>query len=336
MFESLPLISIQLTFVITALLLGILIFIQRKNRLFQFIRPEGPASHHAKGQTVTAGGLAIIVGQVTFLWWNSNHLFTNVYCLSLILFGILGLADDILKITDKGMRSRTKFLGQCLISIYILSSFISTHYPLNLVFTQSVIPFWGKVALPPILLMTLNFFAHISTANAINLTDGQDGLLTQILIGLWSVITILFLLSFAYKAQLLGAYPLEPFVFIGLANLITLSAFLCFNHYPAKIFMGDCGSLALGGSLATSAMMMLFPLGLLFIAIIPLIETLSVIIQVLSFKITGNRVFKMAPIHHHFELSGYHETTVTYRFVMINTILSLFTITSYMQSMAIA
>ena len=107
---------------------------------------------------------------------------------------------------------------------------------------------------------------------------------------------------------------------IALANLVTLLAFLGFNHYPAKIFMGDCGSLALGGALATTTMMMLYPFGLLLIAFVPVIETISVILQVGSYRFLKKRLFKMAPIHHHFELAGWHETTVTMRFVLLNTL----------------
>lgn len=333
---NIPLHTLPATIISTLLLTFLLIFIQKHLELFQFIRPEGPESHLIKKQTVTAGGLAIIICQIIFLLSTSDHLFISIYCQSLALFGLLGLVDDYCKLSGKGISSRLKLLGQCLISMYLLSCFIYSHYPLNLVFSQTVIPFWGKVVLPPAVLMLLNFLAHISTSNALNLTDGQDGLLTQILMGIWTIISLVLLINFAYNPQLLGSYPLEPFVLIGLANLLTLTAFLCFNHYPAKIFLGDCGSLALGGSLATCTMMMLYPVGLFFIAIIPLVETLSVIIQVASFKTRGIRVFKMAPLHHHFELSGLHETTVTYRFTLINTICCLFALLSYSSSMAIA
>ena len=126
MFDKSLIFSIEITVLLTACLLFFLIYIQKKNHLFQFIRPEGPESHHSKKQTVTSGGVAIIVAQVAFLCYNSDHLFVRTYCTSLILFGILGLVDDVLKISQKGMSSKIKFIGQCFISLYLLSNFIYT------------------------------------------------------------------------------------------------------------------------------------------------------------------------------------------------------------------
>lgn len=319
-----------LTFALTACLIAL----QKRFSLAQYIRPQGPQSHLEKKSTPTGGGLAIIVGQVVFFAGFFDHLIIKAYLSSLCLFGFLGLLDDLKKLFSEGISARLKFLCQCFIAIYILSLFIHMHYPFNLVFTQTVLPFVGKVFIPPVLLVSLNFLAHIATSNATNLTDGQDGLLAQILLTLWGSLALFGFLFLYTHPPMPGSYPIEPFILIALANLSTLGAFFCFNHFRAQIFMGDCGSLALGGSLATCATMMLYPFGLFLLAFIPLIETLSVIIQVLSFKTRRKRVFKMAPLHHHFELSGQHESTITHRFTCINTFMVILGLATYFNTLA--
>ena len=319
--ESLSL-TILATFVFTSFSLYAFISLQHRWELFQFIRPDGPESHLSKKRTPTAGGLCIVLGQLFFLLYLNQSLYIQVYCLSLTLFSLLGFCDDYLKISSKGLSSRAKFLGQCMITLVLLSMFTTAPPPLNAIFLKTLIPFYDTMTLPAIFLISLNFLTHISTSNATNLTDGQDGLLTQILLGIWLSFSLSLLIA-QFSQAIEITQPLRALTLIAFANIATLSAFLLFNHYPAQIFMGDSGSLALGGALATTMMMINYPFGLLIIAIIPLIETISVMIQVLFFKIYRTRVFKMAPIHHHFELSGIHETTVTTRFVLVNTFFSL-------------
>jgi phospho-N-acetylmuramoyl-pentapeptide-transferase len=291
------------------------IMMQKKYSLSQFIRTDGPSQHWVKQGTPTLGGIAIILAQLIALMPSINNLMISFYLKSITVFFCIGLFDDLIKIKkiSNGFSAKTKFILQILAAYALM-----TQSPSLLPVTY--IPIYGWLTLPTLLWILLILFTYSGTANAINLTDGLDGLLSWILIGVW-----LTFLLFMIRTPIDNVFS-ESLLTLAVVNLSSLISFLYFNRYPALIFMGDCGSLALGAGFAAvfcafNAPILLFP-----ILIIPVAETVSVMLQVASMRITGKRIFKMAPIHHHFEQLGYHETTITKYFILINT-LSCFFIT---------
>ena len=324
--------SVITSFIIVFLIGEPLIKIFKRRQILGPIRQDGPIDHIIKKSgTPTMGGLIIILGIFlgTFLWADLK----NVYILTVIFIsislGLLGFIDDLLKIklkNSRGLNSKLKLTGQlfiALIAIFILSRYSDHQYLNNLYF-----PFLKNVVLPMgIFFIPFTILVIVGSSNAVNLTDGLDGLAT--------VPVMLVALSFTLISYIVGNSIFAEYLKIPyIANVGELSifcgaifgsclGFLWYNAPPAKIFMGDTGSLSLGGSLAAVAIIVKHEIVLAIIGGLFVLETLSVIIQVVSFKLTGKRVFRMAPIHHHFEKKGWPESTVVIRFWIIAIILAL-------------
>ena len=316
-------IKILLVSFVVAVVLGLIILpILKKLKISQEERSEGPKSHLSKKGTPTMGGIISIIAIIlltvaTGLLYAKNAEIEVVKRLIPLLFaavgfGIVGFIDDFKKMVLKnteGLKPSYKMLGLLIIAvcfvIYILNVLnIGSDIYIPIIKTYVNIPVW--IYIPFAILVML------ATTNAVNLTDGIDGLatsVTTIIIACLSVIGVIFNVR---EVIILGS------IVCG-CNL----AFLLFNLHPAKVFMGDTGSLMLGGVIAGMALMLKMPLLLILIALIPVIETLSVMIQVTYFKKTGKRVFKMTPIHHHFELSGWSENKVVTVFSLITLVLCI-------------
>lgn len=279
----------------------------RNNLYGQFIREEGPASHASKAGTPTAGGLIIVlpalIGAILALIMDQKTYMDTLIVLTIfILYTLVGYRDDIVKITrkqNKGLSARSKFLIQILIALI----------PVIYITLQgnTIISFFGMGNIDLGLLYPFfAVFVIVGTSNAVNLTDGLDGLASGLSV-----------FAFAAAAFICIIFGRPELAIISSAIAGSCLGFLYYNKFPAKIFMGDTGSLALGGVLGTLAVIGKFELWLLIIGIIFVIETLSVILQVISYKTTGKRIFKMSPIHHHFELSGWSEQKIVYIFWFI-------------------
>lgn len=290
-------------------------------KLGQEIRSDGPQTHLSKAGTPTMGGSLILVSflvSVT-LWQEMASFYTWVILATAVGFGFLGFADDFLKITKKnsdGLRARVKFSGQVLVALVIM---IIIYCSRNEHTTLLYIPFLKNAVLDMgVFYIPFGMFFIVGMSNAVNLTDGLDGLAAGlIIIALLAVTGLAYLTGHAEFAQYLfipylsGAGELT----IGAAALVgACVGFLWFNAHPAEVMMGDTGSLSLGGLLAVFSLLLKKEILLLIIGGVFVMETLSVIIQVAHFKRTGRRVFKMAPLHHHFELSGWAESKVVVRF----------------------
>ncbi len=275
----------------------------RKLKFGQSIREEGPKSHQAKSGTPTMGGLMILVALTAGSLFAAGFEPSVLLALFVTLgHGVIGFVDDYIKVVKRrnlGLRPRHKFLGQIIMAVVVAligSLFLG-------VTTELWIPVLNKTVDFGAFYYVLIFFVLVGTTNAVNLTDGLDGLAT----GTVAVAAI----CYAVVCVLFGKAALASFCIAVAAACI---AFLRFNAHPAKVFMGDTGSLALGGALAAVAILTKTELLLVVIGGVFVIETLSVIIQVISFQTTGKRVFLMSPIHHHFELLGWKETKVVHRF----------------------
>jgi phospho-N-acetylmuramoyl-pentapeptide-transferase len=324
--------SVVTSFMIVFIIGEPLIKIFKKNQISGPIRQDGPIDHIIKKSgTPTMGGIIIILGIFlgTFLWADLK----NVYILTVIFvsisLGFLGFLDDLLKIKRKnsrGLNSKLKLLGQIIISltaIYILLNHSEHPFLENLYF-----PFFKNLIFPMgILFIPFALFVIVGASNAVNLTDGLDGLAT---VPVMLVALSYTLISYVVGNTIFAEHLKIPYIqnsgelsiFCG-AIFGSCLGFLWYNAPPAKIFMGDTGSLSLGGSLAAVAIIVKHEIVLAIIGGLFVLETVSVIIQVLSFKLTGKRVFMMAPIHHHFEKKGWPESTVVIRFWIISIILAL-------------
>lgn len=282
------------------------LFIQyfRRKKLGQTTREDGPLWHEAKTGTPTMGGTvftlsAVVVILFLGLLFNQLNGFTVSIILTLAVFGSIGFVDDFISIfkqQNEGLTSGQKFIAQVVSSflIIILGGFLGIDWTANL---------FGFQLQNTLLIALFASFWMVGFSNATNLTDGLDGLATGL-----SII--------AYGTYAIIAYQdgNQAVLFSCLAVIGGLVAFLFYNKKPAKIFMGDVGSLALGAGLAIISFMLDRPLSLLAIGLVFVIETASVILQVASFKTRGKRIFKMSPIHHHFEMSGWSESRVVYTF----------------------
>ncbi len=322
--------------VITALGLALLIgpWMIRKLAAMKFgqqVRTDGPQSHLSKSGTPTMGGALILVSIAiaTLLWADLSNKYVWIVLLVTLGFGVVGWMDDWLKISKKntaGLPARWKYFWQSVIGLtaaVLLYSIANT--PAE---TALLIPMLKDVAIQLGLgYVVLTYFVIVGTSNAVNLTDGLDGLAilpTVMVAGALAVFA--YVTGHAEFAKYL-AIPYVP----GVGELAIFCAaiagaglgFLWFNTYPAQVFMGDVGALALGAALGTVAVMVRQEIVLFIMGGIFVIETLSVVIQVASFKLTGKRVFRMAPIHHHFELKGWPEPKVIVRFWIITVILVL-------------
>ena len=329
---------------VTALAISLLLgpWMIRKLRDFQIgqvIRQEGPQSHRAKAGTPTMGGLLILSSALipTLLWADLTNPYIWIAVLATAGFGAVGFADDYLKIVRRshhGLIPRYKLGGQVIValSVGVAVLYLSEQTP-PLYNTRLIFPFF-KNLIPDLGLLYLPFAAFILVAwsNAVNLTDGLDGLA----ISTFGVAAAAFTaLAYVTGHRLFAEYLLlvrfppasEMTIFCGALVGASLG-FLWYNSYPAEIFMGDVGSLALGGALGTVAILIKQELLLVIVGGVFVMEAASVVIQVASFKLTGKRVFKMSPIHHHFELIGWSEPKIIARFLILAIIFALFSLTT--------
>ena len=294
--------SIITSFIVSLFIIPIL----KKLKIGQMERAEGPQSHLKKQGTPTMGGIIMIITILLvgifafFTYYKSENQIekqsaTNLIPLiaSSIGFGVIGLIDDLKKLIGKnteGLKPAYKMIGLLIVSVGF-SLWITQFLQIG---TDIYIPFFKtSITLPIWIYIPFAVLVMLATTNAVNLTDGIDGLATSIATIIFTCITVI---GFIYGAK-------EITVFGGIL-IGTCLGFLLFNLHPAKVMMGDTGSLLLGGAMASMALYLKMPLLLLVIALVPVLETLSVIIQVKHFKKTGKRIFKMTPIHHHFELSA--------------------------------
>ncbi len=327
---------------LTALAISLLLgpWMIRKLRQFQIgqvIRGEGPATHRPKAGTPTMGGLLILTAAVTptLMWADLTNVYIWIAVTATLAFGAVGFADDYLKVTHRshhGLWPRYKFLAQVAIAVGIGIMLILLAER-NLYSTRLIFPFF-KNLIPDLGLIYVPFavLVLVGASNAVNLTDGLDGLA----ISTFAIAAAAFTaLAYVTGHRVLAEYLLlvrfspaaELTIFCG--SLVGASlGFLWYNSYPADIFMGDVGSLALGGALGTVAILIKQELLLLIVGGVFVLEALSVIVQVASFKLTGQRVFRMAPLHHHFELVGWSEPKIISRFVIVGIIFGLFSLTT--------
>lgn len=298
------------SFLVTVLMLPKLIKYLHYLKFGQAIREEGPQSHMHKKGTPTMGGISFIVANVLALIIamfidSSNIKYYFLFIYTTISFSIIGYIDDMLIVVKKkndGLAPRKKLMLQILFSIifYVLVKFI--YEDINYIY----IPGLEYQLNISYLYMVFVVFWQTGFSNAVNLTDGLDGLATSV--------TIITTSTFALLAYKENNFPVFVFCLVLVGALI---GFLLFNKNPAKIFMGDTGSLALGGILAAISIILHKEIAFIFIGLVYILETLSVIIQVAYFKKTGKRIFKMSPLHHHFELSGYGEVKTVHLFAII-------------------
>ena len=296
------------------------------------IRQDGPIDHIIKKSgTPTMGGLMILIGIIvsTLMWADLSNVYIWIVLFVCTSLGLLGFIDDYLKIKFKnssGINAKAKFLGQFLISLIAILTLI--YLTDHKIITNLYFPFFKNLILHMgLFFIPFGIFVIIGSSNAVNLTDGLDGLAT--------VPVMLVALSFSLICYLVGNTIFSNYLQIQyISNVGELSifcgsivgsclGFLWYNAPPAKIFMGDTGSLSLGGSIASVAIIVKHEIVLAIIGGLFVLETVSVIIQVISFKLTGKRIFMMAPIHHHFEKKGWAESTVVIRFWIIAIILAL-------------
>jgi len=302
-------------------------------RVGQTIRELGPQSHLPKAGTPTMGGalilLAILVS--TLLWANLSNRFVWIVLLVTLAFGIVGFVDDYKKLVlgnAKGLTPRRKFLWQSVIGVgAAIALYASAENPA--VEHALLIPYLPSVLIPlgAIVYVPFTYLVIVGTSNAVNLTDGLDGLAIMPAVLIGSALGV-----FAYAAGnvVFSTYLGIPYV-AGCGEMLVFCAalagaglgFLWFNTYPAQVFMGDIGALALGAALGLVAVVVRQELVLLIMGGVFVVETVSVIIQVASYKLTGRRIFRMAPLHHHFELKGWAEPKVIVRFWIITVILVL-------------
>jgi phospho-N-acetylmuramoyl-pentapeptide-transferase len=298
----------------------------------QRVRSDGPQSHLQKTGTPTMGGVLVLVamGLGTVLWADLSSRFVWILLGTTLGFGLIGFYDDYLKLVvgnSKGLAARYKYLAQSVVGIATIMTL--HHLRQSPAETSLYVPFFKTIAVPMSTagFVALCYFVIVGTSNAVNLTDGLDGLaimpavMVAAALGLFAYVTGNF--KFATYLQI----PYIPGVGEALIFSATLVGaglgFLWFNSYPAQVFMGDVGALAIGAALGTLAVIVrqeivLFVMGGVFV-----IETVSVILQVASFRLTGKRIFRMAPIHHHFELKGWPEPKVIVRFWIISFVLAL-------------
>lgn len=311
-FNFLVLLPVVIAFAISVCLCPIMIPFLKKLKFGQFVRDDGPESHLKKSGTPTMGGLIILCSIVitSLLYMKTNPQILPVLFVTLG-FGLVGFLDDYIKVVMKrsmGLHAWQKMIGQFII-VALFAYYLANYTDLG---TSVLIPFTGGMEwnmgfwFYPFLFVVL-----LGTVNGTNFTDGLDGLLSSIM-----VLTATFFTVVAIGT----ASGLEPITCAAVGSLL---GFLVYNVYPAKVFMGDTGSLALGGLIGATAVLLKMPIYIVIVGCVYLVEVLSVIIQVTYFKKTGKRVFKMAPIHHHFELSGWPETKVVAIFSIITAILCL-------------
>lgn len=322
--------------VLTALGLGLylgpwMIRTLQVRQIGQAVRLDGPQSHLSKKGTPTMGGALILSAIVisTLLWADLSNHYVWIVLLVTVLFGAIGWVDDYRKVIEKdsrGLPSRWKYFWQSVFGLVVaLILYFTANSPAE---TTLILPFLKGVEMPLGLgFIVLTYFVIVGSSNAVNLTDGLDGLAIMPTVMVGGALGIFCYLSGHMN---FADYLLIPYV-EGAGELVVFCGaligaglgFLWFNTYPAQVFMGDVGALALGAALGTLAVIVRQEVVLFIMGGVFVMETLSVVIQVLSFKLTGKRVFRMAPIHHHFELKGWPEPRVIVRFWIMTVILVL-------------
>jgi phospho-N-acetylmuramoyl-pentapeptide-transferase len=324
----------------------------RQLQIGQFIREEGPRSHQAKAGTPTMGGILIVTATIvpTLLWADLGNSNVLLACFVMLSFGAIGFADDYIKVVQKrnlGLTGWTKLTLQIIVSflaglgllmmmaygIYstqLIVPFFKNFHPDLVIHSLMFRPYIGWLGFMPFLIFVA--LVMVGSSNAVNLTDGLDGLAIGCVIIAAGALTVLtYITSHAGFSAYLDIQHLpevgELTVFCGALVGASL-AFLWYNAYPADLFMGDVGSLALGGSIGFVAVaikqeILLFSVGGVFV-----LEALSVILQVISFRTTGKRIFRMSPLHHHFELAGWSESKIIVRFWILALVFALFSLTT--------
>jgi phospho-N-acetylmuramoyl-pentapeptide-transferase len=308
---SLIIYSVLIAFLLSIIQGPLIIPMLHKLKFGQNIREEGPKSHLKKAGTPTMGGIIFMVSTIITMLiivrHTSDEAMIALYCF--IAFGVIGLIDDLLKITRKkneGLTSKQKML------LLLIVSGLIGYYSSIKIGTDIMIPFLNRNIDLGLWYVPFIVIYFVATTNSVNLTDGLDGLAT--------CVTIVVMTFFALVSNMMFHSTLAIFC-AALAG--ALLGFLKFNSYKAQIFMGDMGSLALGGAVAAVGMILKIPLLVIIVGGVYVMEAISVIIQVSVFKATKKRVFKMSPIHHHFELVGWHETKIVAIFSIVTVILCL-------------
>ena len=322
--------------VLTSLFISLLIgpyLIKRLNeyQIGQSVRDDGPESHLSKSGTPTMGGLLILVSIAvsTLCWADLTNRFIAVVLLVTLAFGVIGWVDDYRKVVNqdpKGLPARYKYFWQSVVGLgAALFLYQSAASPAE---TQLIIPFIKDVTINlGWMYVVLSYFVIVGSSNAVNLTDGLDGLaiLPTVLVS-GALVIFAYTTGHAYFAEYLGIPYIKGVgeVAIFCASIVGAGlGFLWFNTYPAQVFMGDIGALALGAALGIVAVVVRQELVLFIMGGVFVMETFSVILQVGSYKLTGKRVFHMAPLHHHYELKGWPEPRVIVRFWIVTVILVL-------------
>ena len=324
----------------------------RELQIGQFIREEGPQAHQKKAGTPTMGGVLIVISTLvpTLLWADLTNGFVLLAIFSLLAFATIGFIDDYAKVSKQrnlGLTSKKKFLLQILVS-FIIGTGLLALATRSAYSTVLIVPFLKKVH-PDLVIHSLLSSPHLwplafvpflifvsvviaGSSNAVNLTDGLDGLAIGCTVIAAGALTVLTYVSSNYRWATyldIGYIPRVAELTIFCGALVGASlGFLWYNAHPAEVFMGDVGSLSLGGTLGVIAVVIKQEILLFFVGGIFVIEALSVILQVGSFKLRGKRIFRMAPIHHHFELIGWSESKVIVRFWIIALIFALFALTT--------
>ena len=316
---NIQIIYLILTFIFTAILGKLIIPILKKLKVGQSERSDGPRSHLRKQGTPTMGGIMLIISIIFFsimegLLSKNTETMQTILMISIasIGFGIVGFIDDFKKVilhnTD-GLNPKLKMLGLLIVSslytVYLVK-YVNVKQELILPFTDYTL------VLPEYLFIPFTILVMLSATNAVNLTDGIDGLAASV-----SAIMVTAISIIAIK---LGYTDVSIFGAIVIGSCL---GFLIYNFHNAKVMMGDTGSLLLGGVISSMTIYLRIPIFLLIIALVPIVETLSVIFQVLYFKKTGKRLFRMAPLHHHFELTGWRENRVVGAFSLVTLICSI-------------
>lgn len=308
---------------------GLIAYMQKK-QFWQSIRDDGPIQHLDKGKTPTMGGVLLWLGIIvsTLLWTRLDNPYVFLVVGIALAYGIIGFLDDYRKVIlhdSHGLKARYKFplqVGVAIVAVTILFDGLGFDRHLAIPFFKSIYPELGIIGA-----VALAVFIIVGTSNAVNLTDGLDGLVAVPAIVAFFAYAVL---SYTAGHLKIASYLAVPFIpgageltVICGAVVGSLIGFLWFNAHPADIFMGDVGALPLGAVLGTVAIITKNELLLVLIGGIFVLETVSVITQVISFQLTGKRIFKMAPLHHHFELKGWKESKVIVRFWIIALILAL-------------
>ena len=294
-----------ISFIATVILGAIVVPKLRKLKVGQIVREDGPKSHLKKSGTPVMGGIVMIIVVTIILAVNLvNYRELIIPIVAIFGCGIIGFIDDYKKLVKKnteGLSPKKKIFGLLIITALVIVLYLKAFN----FGTEIIVPFVNQpLYLSPLVFVIFTAFVFIGTTNAVNLTDGLDGLASGVVAIIMTFFTLI-----AIKNQE------KDMIILGASCVGTCLGFLVFNYHPAKVFMGDTGSLALGGAVAAIAIMLKMPLYLLIVAFVCVFDTISVALQVIYFKITkGKRLFKMAPFHHHLELSGMKETKVVILF----------------------